>query len=330
MQYLDIEIKNKHHRIPNSWEALTPGQFVYLAGLLQQYASGALSVSDVRLRFVVYALGVDMSYVARRHQDVIAQNLYILQSNISFIFSIKYPAGVWNNLSADIKKLAVKTEPVNLPDSPEARILRRTDYSFVVDACFASQLLPEICVGKDVFSGYTINTTCGELSCSLTARQYVEASERLYGLSDNNALLPLLAAILYAPGTYSDRWAHGNASRFSSLDAATLQAIALNFQAFILLLFTKTHFSMLWSRDNKDTPNKNRISVGIKEGIYNLSEDGYGDIDKVGGMPLIEYLEILRKKKIDAVKAMHDAEMNIAEIAEKTGLDIQTINNIIN
>ena len=46
-------------------------------------------------------------------------------------------------------------------------------------------------------------------------------------------------------------------------------------------------------------------------------------------MPLIEYLEILRKKKIDAVRSMHSAEMKLTEVAEKTGLDIETINEII-
>ena len=44
---------------------------------------------------------------------------------------------------------------------------------------------------------------------------------------------------------------------------------------------------------------------------------------------LIEYLEILRKKKIDAVRTMHSAEMKITDIAEKTGLDFDTIQKII-
>ncbi|MDR1716922.1 MAG: hypothetical protein LBS20_13880 [Prevotella sp.] len=162
---------------------------------------------------------------------------------------------------------------------------------------------------------------------SLTARQYVDASECLSGVAKNPELMPLLAAILYCPGIYSPEWAHANAAMFGSVNPATLEAVALNFQALVLMLFTKTHFSILWQR-GKDIQ-KNRLSVGLKEGIYALSEDGYGDIDKVGNMPLTEYLEILRKKKIDAVRTLHSADVKLPEIAEKTGLDIETINSII-
>ncbi len=326
---IDLEIKGKPYSIPNAWKELTPAQFIFLSGLLRQYAAGLLSVSDVRLRFVVFVLDIDMRYVPKKHRDTIAQNLYILLSKVTFIFNIKYPDTVWNNISPELRKIACKTEPADLSDSPEARLLRRSDYSYVVDACFAAQLLPSVKAGDIDLNGYTVNTSCGQLSSSLTARQYVDASECLAGIDKNRDLMPLLAATLYQPGEYSSVWAHDNARVLSSVDQSILEAVALNFQAFVLLLFTKTHFSILWQKEDKGKANKNKLSVGLKEGIYALSEDGYGDINTVGDMPLIEYLEILRKKKIDAVRSMHSAEMKLTEIAEKTGLDIETINKII-
>lgn len=329
MKTIDIELKGKPYSIPNSWDALTPDQFVFLSGLLVQYASGKLSMADVRLRFVIYALNMDMSYIPKKHEDTIAQNLYILLSKISFIFDIKYPSSVWNNISPDMRKLARKNEPADLTDSPEARILRRSDYTYIIDACFAAQLIPDVKPGKDVYPGYTVNTLCGQLSCSLTARQYTDASECLHGLVSNRDLLPLLAATLYQPSGYSPQWAHDNALRFASLPDATLEAISLCFQAFVLFLFTKTHFNLLWQKENGKETLKARLSVGLKDGIYTLSEDGYGDINTVGNMPLIEYLEILRKKKIDAVRTMHSADMKMTDIVEKTGLSIDVINKII-
>ncbi|WP_459952404.1 hypothetical protein [Dysgonomonas termitidis] len=268
-----------------------------------------------------------MRYIPRKHEDTIAQNLYLLQSKITFIFSIRYPKDVWASLSPELRRIARKTEPGDLPDSPEGRVLRRAEYIYELDACFAAQLLPDLTIGESSYPGYTVNTSCALLSVSLTARQYVDASECLSGIAKNPELLPLLAAILYCPCTYSPDRAHGNAALFASADPATLEAVALNFQALVLMLFTKTHFSILWQR-GKDT-GKNKLSVGLKEGIYALSEDGYGDIDKVGDMSLTEYLEILRKKKIDAVRTLHSADMKLSEIAEKTGLDINTINSII-
>ncbi|MBN9301630.1 MULTISPECIES: hypothetical protein [Dysgonomonas] len=326
---IDIEIKGKPYSLPNSWDALSPDEFVYLSGLLQDYAAGLLSVSDVRLRFVVYVLDIDMSYVPARHKDTIAQNLYILMSKITFIFNIKYPDQLWNGLSAELRKEALKTEPKYLPDTPEVRLLRRCDYKYVIDGCFAAQLLPTITIGKVSCVGYTINTLCDQLSTSLTARQYVDATECLNGIEKNRSLLPLLAATLYQPAGYSSEWAHDNVSLFAELPVAVLEAVALCFQAFVLFLFTKTHFSILWKKTNTKDLQRNKLSVGLKDGIYTLSEDGYGDIHTVGEMSLIEYLEILRKKKIDAVRTMHSAEMKITDIAEKTGLDFDTIQKII-
>lgn len=326
---IDIEIKGKPYSIPNSWDTLSPDQFVYLSGLLQQFASDTLSMSDVRLRFVIYVLDIDMAYIPKRHIDTIAQNLYILQSKVSFIFNIKYPDSVWNSLSPEIRKLALKTEPSDLPDSPEARILRRTKYKYVVDACFAAQLLPAITIGKETFTGYSVNTLCGQLSCSLTARQYIEASDCLHNIDKNRDLLPLLAALLYLPADCSPQWAHDHAPLFAKLPSATLESVALCFQALVLFLFTKTHFNILWKKGSNKDSQKGKLSVGLKEGIYTLSEEGYGDIHTVGNIQLIEYLEILRKKKIDAVRTMHSAEMKLTEIAAKTGLDLETIQKII-
>lgn len=326
---INIEVKGKPYSIPNAWEELTPEQFIFLAGLLRQYAAGVLSVSDVRLQFVVFVLDLDMRYIPKKHVDTIAQNLYLLLSKITFIFNLKYPDDVWKNLTPELRKSALKTEPSDLPDSPEVRLLRRVDYIYVVDACFATQLLPSIEVGKNTLKGYAVNTSCGQLSCSLTARQYVDASECLYGIDKNTELMPLLVATLYQPAEYSSAWAHDNADAFKKVDQSVLEAVALNFQAFVLLLFTKTHFSILWQKGNKKDTQSGKLSVGIKEGVYALSEDGYGDINTVGNMPLIEYLDILRKKKIDAVRTMHSAEIKVTEISEKTGLDIETINKII-
>ena len=75
---INIEIKGKPYSIPNAWEELTPEQFIFLSGLLRRYASGMLSVSDVRLEFVIFVLDLDMLYIPSKHKDAIAQNLYLL------------------------------------------------------------------------------------------------------------------------------------------------------------------------------------------------------------------------------------------------------------
>lgn len=66
----------------------------------------------------------------------------------------------------------------------------------------------------------------------------------------------LLAALLYGID------AHGEDSGdLELLDDDLLQAIVLNFQAFVSFIFTKTHFSVLWNRDLPAKPE----SQGVDE-----------------------------------------------------------------
>jgi hypothetical protein len=45
------------------------------------------------------------------------------------------------------------------------------------------------------------------------------------------------------------------------------------------------------------------ISTGALESLYNLSSDGFGDIETIEQMNVIQYLTILRKKIIDTVRS---------------------------
>ncbi len=193
-----------------------------------------------------------------------------------------------------------------------------------VNICFLGQLVPHVRAKRKKYHGYTINTAFDTLTCSLTAAQFIEAQETLKNGANK---LPLLASILYCPGTYSSEKAHKLADKFLKIDPLTLQCVALNFQALVTYLFTRTHFSLLSTGDASDPVPE--IATGLSETMYNLSADGMGDVEKVKQMPLIEFLTILRKKLIESVRAMHDAQMDIVEIADKTKLSTQIIKKML-
>lgn len=188
-----------------------------------------------------------------------------------------------------------------------------------VNACFLAQLVPKF--GR--YKGYEINTSMDMLTCSLTAIQLIEAQAALKG---GVKKLPLLAAILYCPAPYSSEKAHDLTGRFTK-DPVKLQAVALNFQALVTYLFTKTHFSILSS--GSGSGHIPEIATGMIETLYNLSADGMGDVQTVEQMPVIKFLTILRKKLIESVKAMHDAGMDIVNISEKTKLDTILIKKML-
>lgn len=188
-----------------------------------------------------------------------------------------------------------------------------------VNACFLAQLVPKFGRHK----AYRIKTSMDTLTCSLTALQLIEAQDALKG---GTSKLPLLAAILYCPAPYSSAKAHDLASRFAR-DPVKLQAVALNFQSLVTFLFTKTHFSILASAAGDH--HMPEIATGMIETLYNLSADGMGDVQAVEQMPVIKFLTILRKKLIESVRAMHDANMDIVQISEKTKLDTRLIKKMI-
>jgi hypothetical protein len=114
---------------------------------------------------------------------------------------------------------------------------------------------------------------------------------------------------------------------FAKINPLILHAIALNFQALVTYLFTRTHFSLLAA--GKKTDPIPEIATGLAETLYNLSNDGLGNIETIKQMPLIEFLIILRKKLIESVKAMHDAKIDLVEITEKTGLSTKIIKKML-
>lgn len=196
-----------------------------------------------------------------------------------------------------------------------------------INLSFLAQLVPEIEVSGKLFKkryrGYEINTAFDTLTCSLTAAQFIDAKQLLDGKA---AQLPLLAAVLYSPLPYSSEIAHDLAEKFARVNPFVLQAVSLNFQAFITYLFTRTHFSLLSAGTKNNIP---EIATGMLETMYNLSADGMGDVQSVKQMPIIEFLTILRKKIIESVKSMHAAKIDIVKIANATGLPTRIIKKML-
>ena len=108
-----------------------------------------------------------------------------------------------------------------------------------INNCFLAQLVPVISVNGQVYKAYMIQTSFDTLTCSLSTIQFIEAYD-LIGCPIEK--LPIMAAILYCPGTYTSEAAHSLAKGFASLDPVLLQGICLNFQAFSNYLFYSDSF----------------------------------------------------------------------------------------
>lgn len=319
---IDFCVKDKTYHIPNSWEQLTSSQYELLFRDISRVGNGELSIAMLRVNYVCNVMGWDPKKI--KDEDGLA-NLAWLAEQITFIFNIQYPDGdaALSGLDPEIRHELRKTPPERVTGLAIARYLSELDYKYVLDSCFCAQLIPSVKIGSKSYFGYKIDTSFDNLTCSLTALQYIEA-RKLIGCSLDK--LPLLAAILYHPGAYDSESAHVLAHAFVCLSEGVLQAIAFNFQCFNNFLFMKTDFYILTAGKSQAESN---ITTGALESLYNLSSDGMGDISAVEQMNIIKYLTVLRKKLIESVKSMADVKMERTDIASKTGLPLNIINSIL-
>ncbi|MDR3119653.1 MAG: hypothetical protein LBU44_09635 [Mediterranea sp.] len=318
---IQFTVKGEVYTLTNSWEKISSYHFLTLVRDFECMARGELSPAIVRVNFVCNVMGWNP---AKIKDEEAFQNLALLAEQVTFPFVISYPDNdeALSVLEPEVRKLCKRIPPERLSGVAIARYLARLDYKFTLDCCFCRQLVPVVKVDDEFYYGYRIDTSFNMLTCSLKVLQYIEV-HRIMGKPD---MLPLLAAILYHPDTYSSESAHQLAEKFATLPAHELQAIAFNFQAFNNYLFTQTEFSIFTAgKDEKPSA----ITTGALESLYNLSSNGCGNITVVEQMNLIQYLTILRKKLIDSVHRLHAVKMQKADIAKETGLPIHIINKIL-
>lgn len=306
---LDFELNDNTYSCPDSWEELSPEQYLFLSDLLLQYSIGKLSVSELRIQFFCYLM--DIKFKRLPKTELAYENIYLLSRQLTFMFKIEYEnKDQFVFFDAETQEMFTRFLPEDLYPSPETEMAQRMKCHFVIDATFSKNLLPEAGGVK----GYAFAATNGFVATTLTAAQYVQATT-LYGAyveSGSAEQLIMLAESLYPKGkNFTDAELHG---------------ILLNFQAIQSFLY-QTKYGILWKR--KGTSTKNKLSVGLADSIYTLSTEGYGSHNEVKNYNLITYLDLLLKQLIDSVKLLNSYELKLPEIAEKTGLSIEQINAIV-
>ena len=100
----------------------------------------------------------------------------------------------------------------------------------------------------------------------------------------------------------------------------------LNFQAVIEWISRIPKYDLLFHRASGA---KYSSPLGMEGSLYTLSEKGYGDIDKVGGMNLFTYLDVLLKQTVDSIHSLNSCRMKPQEIASELNLSVEQVLVII-
>lgn len=315
---------DQQHTIKDRWEELDAVEFIYLFKLLEQYNRGELSVGDLRTKMVLKLLNLERVRVKSYMQESrFEENVYHLQSQLTFIFRIVYDDKRFNGLSAALKRELERHEPYEMSDIPEERLAARFKRHYEVDSVFCRNLISQL---KGV-PGYSITNQGGILTTSLTAARFCDAvtiSDSFIKRNDLR-LLDTLVSILYFEGAYEPTEAHKRACFFNDLPRHVKQAVFFNFQAVLSFLYNRTKYRVLFSKSGKPA---GVYSSGLSGSLITMGKE-YGGVQAVGNAGLIDFLEMMVDSLVNYVRELKAMDKSVVEIAEKTKLDVQTVNEML-
>lgn len=321
----DFYLNYTLHSIKNRWEELSPSEFVYLFDLLELYKAGELSVGELRSRMVLRLMGITTVQIKDiKQEERFAENIFHIQSHLDFIFRIEYDDKRFSSLSPALRQRLARQEPDAGSVLPEERLAARFKRHYEIDSVFCSNLLPEI----NGVPGYQIGNQSGVFSTNLTTTQFCDAitiSDQFIQTGDK-PLLNLLTAILYCSYPYKPTSIHQHTALFCSVPDKMKEAVFFNFQSVLMFIYTKTKYRVLWGRsENKKTSPYNS---GLAGSILAMAKK-YGGLREVGHSGLIDFLEMMLDSLTDYIRELAAMDKTPIEIANKTKLDVLTINELL-
>lgn len=315
---------DKQYAIKNSWEELSSEEFIFLFELLQEYNQGELTVGDVRTQMALKLLHIDKIQVRTYEQESrFSENIYRIQSQLTFIFRIEYEDKRFPALSPAFRRELSRREPDAFSETPEERLASRFKRHYEVDSVFCKNLMSQIAG----VPGYRIENQSGILITDLTASRFCDAvtiSDSFIRGGDNR-LLDTLLSILYFQGEYEPSAAHQRASLFKNVTVHVKQCVFFNFQSILSFIYNQTKYKVLFGKSEKKA---GQYNGGLSTSLLAMGKK-FGGIKTVGDAGLIDFLEMMLDSLIEYVRELNAMDKSLVEIAKKTNLDTQTITEMI-
>lgn len=316
-------IRINDREFPSRWEELSPQQWLGVVDAMLEFGAGRCDFNAFQFRIVEAIVG-------RLPQDpgnaVLCENIFRLSEVFSWPYVYSYRDQRYEHLSDRMKELLRHHLPSQLDQSdPEVRVASSFEAQVRFDLCFAAQLLP-VLPSDGSFRGYAFSLSGSLAHTDLTAAQYVAATGLMEMLSGADSEYPdevlssLLSVLYPIPGNKDTVRPAGHISHTEKI------AVMLNFQAVIEWISRIPKYDLLFHRTSGA---KYSSPLGMEGSLYTLSEKGYGDIDRVGGMNLFTYLDVLLKQTVDSIHSLNSCRMKPQEIASELNLSVDQVLSII-
>ena len=293
----------KIHHIKNQWDELNRKEFISLSGLIIHFINGKINQEELQLEFLMELI----NYKQRKRKGMTDED----QTNINInLLQLANQVGFMLN---------TKQEKINLQ----------------VD--FTKNFIDNIVVHGKKYYGpeWEVEKDTGIFKTNMRAEEFVDAHQYYssYFESRNEKYLNYLVASLYRPISkkqreiYDTNATQKRAGIFAEIPYAERFGVYLFFQAFMNYLMNKTVYSFLFSKTAGKKEEK--INLGLSASLYGLAEKGYGSKDEVSQLIITEFFSIQLNLLINNVKMLHEMETKPDKIAEKTGLTMHQIKQII-
>jgi hypothetical protein len=341
---ISVKGKNRTITIPDSWDELTPDQYVSTVKLIYQVIDGELTIIDFRLKLLQELTGYERSNKRfdQDEQDQINSNLYLLAEMLKFPIKPNYlNPELLTVLSQELQKKLRSFFPWEITDEeflPELSMISdRLECSMVMNLNMHKNPIPYLPLSQgrgDDWAvrllGPTFNIDHnGMVETDIMAGEYVDAMEYylLFQKTKEVHYLDMLVSMLYRPerGKHNTFEAQLRAKTLEPLDINLKRGVFLFFQNIQEYLINRSLYKILFNREDSDSK---VISLGIIATIYNLAKKGYGTPEEINTMFLPDYLNMLLDMLIDAVGNMRSMDLKDPEIADKLKVPLYVIMQI--
>ncbi|MBV5334365.1 MAG: hypothetical protein JZU49_00985 [Sulfuricurvum sp.] len=323
----------KTHQIKNSWDELSPEQYMDVIDAIAMLLSQSITILQFRVKLFEILSGVKVLIDKKSFKsDLPAENIYRITRYLTFPIRIEYEnAKSFSSLKKDIREKLLRFLPEELDSTPEVRWAEKNKKAITPDLAFPCNLIPQVGRRRHVYKGYSFNLTDGILQTSLTTAQFIDAQTVSKGIQEagSETLLNLLTAILYSGNSYSALQAGATARSFDSIPIRVKKAIFINFNAIQEYLYTRTKYAILFNAPSPEraaVEGKPKHNLGLGVAVHSLIKSGYADIENSN---LLKFFDIMYSDLISNVTSLHKQGKTVDEISELTGITLSKINQII-
>lgn len=325
--------KTEGFSLPEHWEELTPQQFAAVASVI--YDNESMGVKELRLLMLQAISGYQRSRktFTEEQAETINSNLYILSQFVMFPFKMRFknPELIFN-LSNELQD-RLKTflpDEIYEPDlmAEIAKYGSLLECKPVYNFNICKNLLPEITINGKIYQGPVFNIDKhGIIHTDIVAGEWVDACDFA-----SIGHLTGLAAVLYRQNraNYNTSAAQNNIEIFENATPSELKAVLLMFRAIQQQIASVKTYAVIFreTSDNDEPMDNDKITVGSSSIIYQLTKDGYGTLETVTNMPLLDYLNIQVKTLADAVASYRSLGKKTGEISKLLHLDVSIIQKL--